>query len=150
MLPLIMLAAQLYSKHKQQEEARREEKVKLMTEKARMLGGNTMGVEAADFNRRLSQQNYASPQELMQIYGTFAGGGGGDKTPAESQALGADLAPNKTAYTLEQPSDTQLDTPDLLKDSGDYGLSTGKGSPFSLTEENDTTDPYYLKRMKLL
>jgi hypothetical protein len=29
-------------------------------------------------------------------------------------------------------------------------LSTGKGSPFSLTEENDTTDPYYLKRMKLL
>jgi hypothetical protein len=74
MLPIIMLAAQLLAKQQQQEEDRRREVAKLAEERAARLGGNTMGVEAANFNREQSQKSYASPQELMQIYGSLGSG----------------------------------------------------------------------------
>jgi hypothetical protein len=81
MLPIIMLAAQLLSKQQQQAEARRREVAKLAEERAARLGGNTMGVEAANFNRELGQHNFASPAELMQLYGSL----GSDSAPAEGE-----------------------------------------------------------------
>ncbi len=105
-----MLLAQMYSKHKQQQEARREELIRLQAEKARMLGGNTMGLEAADFNRRQQLQNFASPQELMQIYGTLDKESAKKPAPTDgptSTSPGSDslLNPWNPNRTLRQPND---------------------------------------------
>lgn len=74
MAPLIMLAAQLYSKHKQQEEAKRQALIDIQRRRARELGGETYGMDAAQFNRDLKNQSFGSPEELMSIYGTLDGG----------------------------------------------------------------------------
>lgn len=90
MLPLLMLAAQLVAKQQQEAEARRREVAKLAEERAARLGGNTMGVEAANFNRELSQQNYASPEMLMKIYGAVDGGDSKPTDGATSTTPGSD------------------------------------------------------------
>jgi len=80
MLPILMLAAQLVAKQQQEAEARRREVAHLAEERAARLGGNTMGVEAANFNRELGEQNYATPAQLMQLYGAI---GSGDDKPTD-------------------------------------------------------------------
>jgi len=125
--PLIMLAAQLYSKREAEKEARRKATRDLMKQRAQMLGGNTMGIDAANFNRELSEQSYASPQELMSIYGAIEDGKDARKEANDREAAG-NLSPNESAYSLVEPESPRLKQPRFLEDD---------------------PDPYYLRRMKL-
>jgi hypothetical protein len=137
MSPIIMLVAQMLAKHQQEQAAKKEMVMKLQADRAAQLGGNTAGIKAADFNRNLRNATYASPQEIMSIYGQFAGGDGdGGSLP--------DLSPNKSAYSLETPGDTQLDQPRSIQDNPEplYSRTT------SLTGNQDD-DPYYLRQLRL-
>lgn len=73
-----MLAAQVLgsaAKKKEQERLARQQMVEqLMTQRAQQLGGNTMGIQAAEFNRDLERQQrqpVISPMDLVQMYGSF-------------------------------------------------------------------------------
>jgi hypothetical protein len=84
-----MLLAQVYAKEQAKKEAKHQELVHLATERAQQLGGNTMPVEAANWRREQSQQSYASPQELVNIYSNI-GGSKKDDSPYADLRAGTD------------------------------------------------------------
>lgn len=122
MLPIIMLAAQLLSKQQQQAEARRREVAHLAEERAARLGGNTMGVEAANFNREQSQQNYGG--DLYSIYSALDSGPSKPTDGATSTTPGSDglLNPWGKGAAGVGGKDADLLTPKDWQDDDPYGL----------------------------
>lgn len=74
MLPLIMLAAQLLAKQKQEQEDRNNEIAKIASQRASSLGAPTYGVEAAAFNQGQNSKTWADPKLLAGIYGDATSG----------------------------------------------------------------------------
>jgi hypothetical protein len=73
-----MLAAQLIgsqqAKKRQEELARQQMVEKMLAQRAAQLGGNTMPIEAAAFNRDMDlqrKQSVISPMDLVKMYGAF-------------------------------------------------------------------------------
>lgn len=120
MAPWLMLLAQVYGKHQQQQQARKKMVEELEAQRVARLGGDTMGLRAAQFNRALSQQNYASPQELMQMYGAVRGSDEGD-VPAGSQSPYADITPEqKEAIVRAERAQRQGELLDPWQDYSRY------------------------------
>lgn len=156
MAPWLMLLAQMYSKKKEEEQARKDEVTKLQTRRAQQLGGNTMGIEAAQFNRSMNEKSYASPEELFAIYNQL-GSGKKDQGLSNAQDAAGNLEPNQSAYTLQNPDRTQLEldgnlrTPEQLQwqqpqqmtPPSDYQLPT----PGMLEQDDDS--PFYSRRIRL-
>lgn len=106
MAPWLMLLAQVFAK-KQQEQAARKANVDSIRERnvARM-GGDTGGFDQLRFDRALAEQQYAKPMELIQMYDSFK-----SKDPQLQNMRGAELEPNRSAYTLMGSPDTELSQP---------------------------------------
>lgn len=131
MAPIIMLLAQMYAKQQQQEEARKQEVTNLKKKRVAQLGGDTYGIEAAEFNRNADRQNFASPQELMSIYDT-ARSGKSDKPSGNKSNLYGDepkssdlLEPQWTNYDSFVPAGDQSGPGGYGDDP--YGLWKNRG-----------------------
>jgi hypothetical protein len=159
MAPWLMLLAQMYAKKKDEEASRQAEVEKLQAQRVQRLGGNTMGLEAARFNREQSLKSYASPEELFSIYGQMSGGGKKSQKETSDYAAAGDLGPNRSAYSLQEPGNPQLEwngmlrTPEQLSalqpraatPPSDYQLR----EPDLLSRRSEDEDPRYMRWMHL-
>lgn len=124
--PLVMLAAQMLAKQQQEQEARQQEAVSLEKQRAARLGApSTANVDEAQFENKLRNTSYASPKELMSIYGAGSSLFGGD-----------DSAPTDGATSTTPGSDGLLNP---------WGPTGGTGKASDVIDPWDD-DPYSLKK----